>query len=108
VLKTKEDEFIDDDSDDEDGAGEDEEEEDDKTQQLEDLMDELDEEEREGEDEPLDKLDPLHSISASKLIEEWVRGTAQDAQQAFISYAQQLPADLQQVTQSILHPPPVK
>ena len=92
------------------GDGEEEEEDDSKAHQLEDLMDELDEEEREGEDEPLDKLDPLYSVPTGKLIEEWLRGAAQETQQAFMTYAHQLPPDLQQVTQAILHhhPPSVK
>jgi hypothetical protein len=96
---------VDDDEDEDDEVVEDEEEEEDKTKQLEDLIDQLDEEEKEGEDEPLDKLDPLYAIPTGKLIEEWMRNTAQEAQQAFITYAQQLPPDLQHVTQSILQPP---
>ena len=106
MLKTKAESYDEEEEDDEEGGDEleEEEEDEDKTHQLENLMDELEEEEREGEDEPLDKLDPLFSIPTGKLIEEWVRGVANETQQAFIGYAQQLPPDLQQVTQSILHP----
>lgn len=66
------------------------------------LMDEMDEADDDEEDDPLIKLDPLYSVPLGKVIEEVVKQAAQESQPAFVALAQQLPADLQQITQGIL------
>lgn len=75
---------------------------------LMDELDELEEGEDEADEDPLVKLDPLYEVSLTKVVEEVVRQAAQQGGQMFVGLAQQLPADLQQVTQSILQPGPVK
>jgi ribosomal protein L11 methylase PrmA len=104
LAKTEESDDDFDDDDDDGGEELDDEDGDMNADELFDLMDKLDEIEDEGDD-TFQKLDPLYSVEKGKLIEDWVRSTAQEMQPVFVGLGKQLPADLQQIFQTILNGP---